>query len=85
MEGDAEVIMKALLIKDGSHRKYGHVLNDALSLAAEFRFCIFTHVKLLGNSIVHILARCAKSGNELKVWIKFIHDDIAPLVSHDRV
>jgi len=85
VEGDAEVIMKALLIKDGSHPEYGHVLNDALSSAVEFRFCMFTHVKRLGNLIVHFLARCAKSSNELQVWIKLILDDIAPPVSRNCV
>lgn len=40
VKGDAEVIVRALLAKDGSHPEYGHVLNDALSLAAEFHFCM---------------------------------------------
>ena len=75
--------MKALLIKDGSHPEYGHVLNDAVSLVAEFRFCMFTHVKCLGNSIAHFLASSVKSGNEFQVWIEFIQDDIAPLVLGD--
>lgn len=80
-KGNAEVIVRDLLEKDGSHPEYGRVLNDALPLAAEFRFCMFTHVKRLGNSIAHFLARCAKFGNELQVWIEFIPNNIAPLVT----
>lgn len=65
VKGDVEVIVRALLAKDGSHLEYGHVLNDALSLVAKFRFCMFTHVKRLGNLAAHSLARRAKSGSEL--------------------
>lgn len=83
IEGDVEVIVRALLVKDGSHPEYGHVLNDALSLIAEFHFCMFTHAKHLGNSVAHFLARRAKSGRELLVWIESILDDIAHLVARD--
>jgi len=38
LEGDAEVITKALLAEDVSHPEVGLVLNDVLVLAAEFRF-----------------------------------------------
>lgn len=55
-EGDAEVIVRTLLEKDGSHPEYGHVLNNALSIVAKFHFCMFTHVKHLGNSVAHFLA-----------------------------
>ena len=67
------------------HPEYGHVIQDSLALAAEFRFCKFEHVRRLGNSVVHFLARRSKSSNELQVWIESILDNIAPLVSCDSL
>lgn len=80
-----EAIIKALLVKDGNHLEYEHVLDNALSLAAEFHYCMFAHVKRLGNLVAHFMARCAKSGNELQVWIESILNDIALLVTCDCV
>ena len=56
---------KALLVEDVSHLEFGLMLNDDLVLAVESHFCNFNHIKRLGNSIAHFLARCSKSGNEL--------------------
>ncbi|XP_075654568.1 uncharacterized protein LOC142624725 [Castanea sativa] len=38
-EGDAEVIVRALMAKEVENPKYGHVLQDILFLASDFRFC----------------------------------------------
>ena len=65
VEGDAEIVISDL--KDGrtSNSEFGHIIQDSLVLANELRFCVFSHVKRLGNTVVHYLARKAKSGNEL--------------------
>ena len=57
--------MKALLAREVHHLEYGHVIQDTLVLASEFRICKFTHVKHVGNTVAHFLARRSKSGNEL--------------------
>ena len=67
------------------HPNYGHVIQDSLALATEFRFCKFEHVRHLGNSVAHFLARRSKSSNELQIWIKSILDDLAPLVMRDAL
>ena len=84
-KGDAEVIIKALLAMDTNRPKNGRVLNDAILLADYFHFCIFSHVKHLGNSIAHFLTKTAKSGTKLQVWVKSTPDDISSLVTHDSV
>ena len=81
LEGDAEVVIRASLSKEVDHPKYGHVIQDIL--AQNFWVCNFAHVKHLGNSIAHFLARHSKSGSKLQVWINSIPDDIAPLVMKD--
>ena len=49
------------------------------------RFCNFTHVKRLGNSVAHFLARKSISGSKLHVWMEFVPDDIAPFVVCDAL
>ena len=85
VEGDAEIVISAL--KDGStsNPEFGHIIQDSLVLANDLRLCIFSHVKRLGNTVAHYLARKARSGNELQVWIESIPDDIAPLVYRDSL
>ncbi|KAK9994655.1 hypothetical protein SO802_024358 [Lithocarpus litseifolius] len=82
-EGDAEIVTNALRAGTSNHPEFGLVINDSLALASGFRFCNFAHVKRLGNLVAHFLARKAKSGNVLQVWIESIPDDIAPIVSCD--
>ena len=49
-KGDAEVIIQAIRNKDSTRPEYGHVINDILSLARDFQFCSFSHVKCISNS-----------------------------------
>ena len=79
VKGDAEIVISAL--KDGiiSYPEFGHIIQDSLVLANEFRLCDFSHVRRLGNIVAHYLVRKAKSSNELQVWIESIPDDLAPL------
>ena len=85
VEGDAKVIIKAILAGDTANSEYGHVISDILSKAEDFRSCNFSHVKRIGNTVAHFLAKKFVSGNELQVWIESSPDDIAPLVSRDSL
>ena len=85
VEGDAEVIIKALRQKDSSHPEFGHVIQDVLFLANDFQSCCFSHVNRIGNVVAHCLARSSKSGNELQVWYNTTPEDIAPLVTSDSL
>ena len=84
VEGDAEVIIKALQ-KDSSHQEFGRVIQDVLFLAIDFQSCCFSHVNRIGNVVAHCLARSSKSGSELQVWYNSIPEDIAPLVTSDSL
>ncbi|KAK9994722.1 hypothetical protein SO802_024425 [Lithocarpus litseifolius] len=85
VEGDAEVIIMAILAGDTANLEYGHVISDILSVAKDFRSCIFSHVNRIGNTVAHCLAKKSVSGNELQVWIESSPDDIAPLVTRDSL
>ena len=73
------IIIKSLLARNVSHPEYVHVIQDVLFIASSFLVCNSTHVKCLGNSVAHFLAKRAKLGNELQVWFESINVDIAPL------
>lgn len=59
------------------------MLSDVLVLATDFCVCKFSHVKRVGNSVAHYLARKCKFSDELQVWLDSIPEDIAPLVARD--
>ena len=84
-EGDAEIVTKALHEGVSNHPDFGLVINDSLRLATAFRFCHFSHVKRMGNTVAHLLARSSKSGNELQVWMESVPEDIAPFVFNDAL
>ena len=84
-QGDAETIIKAILASDSSYLENGHVISDILQLSGVFSFCSFFHVKCLGNSVAHFLARSSKSGSELQVWQNSVPDDMALLVTRDSL
>ena len=84
-EGDAELIIKALWTREVNHPEYGHVIQDALVLASFFRFCSFSHVRRVSNSVAHFLARFSKSGLESQVWLDSLPDVLAPLVVRDSL
>ena len=68
-KGDAEVIIQAIRNKDSTRPEYGHVINDILSLARDFQFCSFSHVKCISNSGV--------------VWIHFFdYSQFSLLITH---
>ena len=71
-ECDAEVLIKAICREDASNPENGHVIEDILVLARDFRFSSFNHVKRSGNQVAHYLARRSKSGCELQVWFDTI-------------
>ena len=83
VEGDAELIIRALHCREVFHPEFGLVIQDCLVLAAEFQHCKFYHVRRLGNSVAHFLARSSKSSSGLQVWLQSSLEAIAPLVLRD--
>lgn len=84
-EGDAEVLIKAILAGDIGNPEYGHVIKDILIVANDFRCCNFSHVKRISNMVARFLAKKSYSGSEIQVWIESTLDDIAPLVTQDSL
>ena len=45
IEGDEEIVSKALREGGLNHPEFGLVINDSLRLASDLHFCNFAHVK----------------------------------------
>ena len=83
-EGDSEVIFKHLSSDQPSMAAFGHIVEDACSLAATLRSFSFSHIKRTGNMVADKLAKLAKLLYEPKIWLEDIHSDAAIFVISDR-
>ncbi|XP_075645272.1 uncharacterized protein LOC142616276 [Castanea sativa] len=57
LEGDSEVIIKALSRDDESFTSYGHLIAEAKLFSDTFVSLSFSHIRKQGNSIAHNLVR----------------------------
>ena len=61
VEGDSEIVIKAMLSQDVSFVGHKHLVEEAKLLSALFSFRSFSHVRTQGNYAVHHLARHVSS------------------------
>ena len=61
VEGDSEIVIKAMLSEDVSFVGHKHLVEEAKLLSALFSFRSFSHVRTQGNYAVHHLARHVSS------------------------
>ena len=60
LEGDSEVVIKSLKSDEATLSPFGHILNSAKQ-KTETSCCIsFSHIRRLGNSVAHNLAKYAR-------------------------
>uniref|UniRef100_A0A7N2MBI7 RNase H type-1 domain-containing protein n=1 Tax=Quercus lobata TaxID=97700 RepID=A0A7N2MBI7_QUELO len=69
-EGDSEVIFKHLSSDQPSMAAFGHIVDDARSLAARLRSFHFSNTKRKGNMVADKLAQLAKVLYEPKIWLE---------------
>ena len=69
LEGDSELIIKALQNKEDSLAPFGHIL-AAAKTTTNVNCISFSHIRRLDNSIAHNLAKHARHVAGLKVWMK---------------
>ena len=83
IEGDSVTIIEALKNGSGQFASYGNVLDDIRSHLAGFQYVEFSYTSRVCNSVADALAKKAKSGVGLQVWLEDLPDDIAPFVFRD--
>ena len=70
IEGDSEVIIKALKSEEVSFASFGHLISAAKVSLVAFSSISFSHTHRLANSATHNLAKHAKYVSSYSVWMK---------------
>ena len=82
-EGDSAMVIQALIQGNSTSSEYGNIIEDIRTLATDFDFCHFIHVKRNCNVVADALAKKAKTLSGLAVWLEDVPQDIAPLLLFD--
>ena len=83
IEGDLEVVFKALQNSDWHHSSIGEIVKDIVSIAGSSRTFSFSHTRRQGNNAAHALAKRAIVSFPLLVWMEHVPPDISPIVVAD--
>ncbi|XP_030964662.1 uncharacterized protein LOC115985912 [Quercus lobata] len=82
VEGDSEVVIKAIKEKSLLSSGWDHLLKDIHALSLSFSCISFLHVKRLGNRVAHSLARRSFC-NPLLVWMEELPPDSVDVYNQD--
>ena len=74
MEGDSEIIIKALSSNGFSASSFGHILQDIKSVSSSLGGVLFNHTRRQGNRVAHGLARMACNFVNFHSWM----EDVPP-------
>ena len=83
IEGDSEVVFKALRNSDWHHSSIGEIVKDIVSIVGSSRTFSFSHTRRQGNKSAHALAKRAIVSFPLLVWMEHVPPDISPIVVAD--
>ena len=75
-EGDAEIVIKALVEGNGSIPSIGHIVKDIESITGLLRTKSFSHVRRQGNAVAHALAERARLSFPVLIWMEDVSPDI---------
>ena len=83
-EGDSDTIIRSLNTEPPCMAPFGHIIEDARSIASSLRYHSFRHVKRSGNYVADKLAKLAKHCNSTQIWMEDIHREAHNLVLLDQ-
>lgn len=70
LEGDSELINRALQQEDPSFACYGQLIEETQALVGIIPSCSVSHVRRKRNSLAHNLARHARFVSGLVIWME---------------
>ena len=82
LEGDSEVVIKALKSNDDSLSSFGHILASA-KILTDVNCITFFHTRRIGNTVVHNLAKHARHVVGFKVWIENVSPHLHSILFAD--
>ena len=77
VEGDSELVLKALQHDNPSLASHELLLKDASLFTCSYSKLLYSHTKREGNKVAHSLAKLASSYSGCIVWME---EDVLPLV-----
>ncbi|KAK9988087.1 hypothetical protein SO802_028326 [Lithocarpus litseifolius] len=84
LEGDSEIVIKALQNGDKFQTAFGHLCRDTLLYAKALQSFSFCHTHRQGNCVADALAKKARYCSSLTVWMESIPPDISCLVLAEK-
>ena len=85
VEGDSEVVIKALNCPTVPSSSIGHIIRDIKFISAAFNDIRFCHTRRQGNKVAHSLARRACKFSPYNVWMEDVPLDILSAYLPDLV
>ena len=83
VKGDSIIVIEALKNGIGQFASYENILDDIQFQSTCFQFIDFSFTSRVCNSVADALAKKARFGVGLLVWLEDLPEDIAPLVVRD--
>ncbi|XP_050255047.1 uncharacterized protein LOC126700926 [Quercus robur] len=80
LEGDSEVVYRALQASNWRHSSIGEILKDTVSMVGSLRTFSFSHTRRQGNNAAHALAKRAIVSFPLLVWMEHVSPNVSPFV-----
>ena len=70
LEGDSEIIIKALNSGCPSSSSFGHIIKDIKVLSSSLRNVLFSHTRRQGNRVAHEMAKLACNFVQFQSWME---------------
>ena len=83
IEGDSEVVVKALTCKEFGLAPYAHLINDVSLFFGLYSQLSYSHVKRNSNKVAHSLAKLALTSKSCLVWMEDVSPCTLPFVQAD--
>ena len=83
LEGDSEVVCRALRATDWGHSSIGEIVKDMMSIVGSLRTFSFSHTRQQGNCAAHALVKRTIISFPLLVWMKHVPPNISHFVIFD--
>ena len=83
LEGDSEILHKALLAEDRNFTPYGHLVQDIVYLSSFLSAFKTSLVRHSGNKLAHSLARNSKPLSHMQIWMEDVSPDLLLVVQVD--
>ena len=83
VEGDSEVVVKALSCKEYGLALYAHLIKDVSLFFGLYSKLSYSYMKRDGNKVAHSLVRLALTTQNCTVWIENVPSRTLPFVQVD--